>query len=106
MILGYCMRLKAGTVCQIKPVRISASISVSMIQYLKWLGRAVTGDLGKTQNGHEDISKVIWQKVPATVQLGLTAWIVGLIGVPLRVMSAVKRGALWDYAGRSIILFG
>ena len=35
------------------------------------------------------------------------SWILStIIGIPLGVLSAVKRGSFWDYAGRSIALFG
>ena len=43
----------------------------------------------------------------ASLQLGLAAWVFVLItGVPLGVLSAVKRGSLWDLIGRTFAVFG
>ena len=78
-----------------------------VVQYFKWLGQVVSGDLGESLLGREEVSKLIRQKVPNTLQLGLVSWIIAtLIGVPLGVLSAVKRGSVWDYLGRSFALLG
>ncbi|MDA1280615.1 MAG: ABC transporter permease [Chloroflexi bacterium] len=78
-----------------------------IVQYLIWLGRVVRGDLGQTLLAERDVSKVIGEKIGATVQLGILAWFFAtLVGVPLGVLSAVKRGSAWDYIGRAFALFG
>ncbi|MDP6824316.1 MAG: ABC transporter permease, partial [Dehalococcoidia bacterium] len=78
-----------------------------IVQYFKWLGDVVSGDLGQSLLGRVDVSKLIRQKSPATLQLGLVSWVVAtLIGVPLGVLSAVKRGSFWDYLGRGFALLG
>ncbi len=47
------------------------------------------------------------ERVPATLQLALPAWAFAfLVGFPLGVLSAVKRGSVWDYMGRTFALFG
>lgn len=78
-----------------------------IVQYLIWLGRTVRGDLGETLLAEQDVAKFIFQKLGATLQLGLIAWVFAtLVGVPLGVLSAVKRGSFWDYAGRIFALLG
>lgn len=78
-----------------------------VIQYFMWLGNVLHGDLGKTLDGRQQVTHVIRQKIGATLALGSTAWIFAtLVGVPLGILSAVKRGTIWDYAGRLIALFG
>ncbi len=78
-----------------------------VVQYFKWLGNVVSGDLGESLLGRVEVSLLIKQKVPNTLQLGLLAWIIATaIGVPLGVLSAVKRGSVWDYLGRSFALLG
>lgn len=78
-----------------------------IVQYLIWLGRVARGDLGQTLLAERDVSKVIGEKIGATFQLGLIAWIFAtVIGIPLGVLSAVKRGSLFDYVGRFFALFG
>ena len=46
------------------------------------------------------------EKLPATLQLGLAVFIFSMIGVPLGVMSAVRRGTIVDLIGRFISICG
>ena len=77
------------------------------MQYLLWLGKTVRGDLGRSLLGQKDVSDLIGENVLNTLELTIFSWILStIIGIPLGVLSAVKRGSFWDYAGRSIALFG
>ena len=78
-----------------------------IVQYGIWLGRAVRGDLGESLRALRPVKTIIIERIPATLQLAVSAAIFSLIvGVPLGVLSAVKRGSLLDYAGRTLALFG
>ncbi len=67
------------------------------VQYLAWLGNAVRGDLGLSIQNRESVGSLIAQRIPATLQLGLMATLVGLLlGVPVAVVSALKPGSLID----------
>jgi peptide/nickel transport system permease protein len=77
------------------------------VQYFVWLGRVVRGDLGRGLTSQEDVAKIIRDKVGNTLQLGSVSWALAtLIGIPLGVLSAVKRGTVWDYLGRTVAVFG
>jgi len=77
------------------------------VQYVIWLGRALKGDLGETILDEKPVFRVITQKTGATVQLALVSWLLStLIGVPLGVLSAVRRGSFLDYIARAFALFG
>ena len=77
------------------------------IAYSYWLGNALRGDLGKSLVNKRPVVDVISEKVPNTLQLGIVAWVLAtLIGVPMGILSAVKRGTSWDYLGRGFALFG
>lgn len=77
------------------------------LQYLVWLGKAVRGDFGESLREFRPASEAVLERLPATLQLGLAAWVYALLlGWPLGVLSAIKRGTVWDYAGRSFALFG
>lgn len=77
------------------------------VQYLVWLGNAVTSDFGKSLKHNRDAFSVIGERLPATLQLGGAAFFVAiLIGIPLGVLSAMKRGSPLDYAGRVFALLG
>jgi peptide/nickel transport system permease protein len=77
------------------------------IQYAIWLSNAIRLDFGESLSTGEDAFDRIRKAIPATLQLAAGAWIFTLlIGVPLGVLSAVKRGTVWDFFGRTIALFG
>jgi len=77
------------------------------VQYLYWLGDAVTGDLGDSMLDRKPVAEIMWDALGATLQLAFFGWIFAtLVGVPLGVLSAVKRGSVWDYLGRSVALAG
>ena len=78
-----------------------------IVQYSIWLGRAARGDLGESLRALRPVKTVITERIPATLQLAASAAFFSVIvGVPLGVLSAVKRGSLLDYAGRTLALFG
>ena len=77
------------------------------VQYFIWLGRSIKGDLGKTVIGELPVGELVRGRIGATVQLSLGAWFVAtIIGVPLGVLSAVKRGSVYDYFARFIAAIG
>lgn len=78
-----------------------------VVQYFVWLGKALRGDLGKSLWEKRPVTESIMLRVPATLQLGGAAWLFAMVlGVPLGVLSAVKRGSAWDYIGRFTATFG
>ena len=78
-----------------------------IVQYFMWLGNVLQGDFGQTLLAERDVRTVVFEKLGATLQLGITAWIFAtVLGVSLGVVSAVKRGSAWDYIGRTFALFG
>ena len=78
------------------------------VQYARWMGGIlVRGDLGTPLLRSEPVGELIAGRLPATIELGLVAVIVGLlIGVPIGVYSAVRQDTIGDYVGRSFAIFG
>ena len=77
------------------------------VQYVIWMGRILRGDLGKSLNGEKPVSESIRARLGATVQLAIVGWVLAtLVGIPLGVLSAVKRASVLDYLGRSLALVG
>ena len=67
------------------------------VQYVAWLGSALQGDFGLSIQNREPVLNLIGQRIPATLQLGLAATLVGLLlGIPVAVLSALKPGSLLD----------
>ena len=78
-----------------------------VVQYAMWFGRMIKGDLGHTLRSNRPVSEVLQQKIGASLQLGLAAWLFAtIVGIPLGVLSAVRRATIWDYVGRGFALFG
>ena len=78
-----------------------------VVQYLVWLGRVIRGDLGETIVAETPVSRLIGERIGATLQLGVASFAVAIaLGLPLGVLSAVKRGSGWDYAARTVALGG
>ena len=76
-------------------------------QYFIFLQDAVQGDLGVSIKDGRPVVDVILERLPATLYLGLTAFIVSLlVGIPLGILSSIKRGSLIDQAGKVIALLG
>ena len=78
-----------------------------VVQYMIWLRNVVSLDFGTSIATQRPVTDIVKSRVGATVQLGIAAWVVGtLIGIPLGVVSAVKRASVWDYAARFVALIG
>ncbi len=78
-----------------------------VVQYVSWLGRTVRGDLGESLLGRTPVSQLISERVNATLQLGIAAWLLStVIGIPLGVLSAVRRGSWIDLFARGFAALG
>ena len=74
------------------------------VQYGRWLGGIfLHGTLGDSLLGAWRVEEKILARLPATVQLGVMAIVIGLlIGLPVGIYSAMRRNTAADYvAGRS-----
>jgi peptide/nickel transport system permease protein len=62
------------------------------VQYLNWLKRVLHGDFGRSLRNGAPVMQEIVSRIPATLQLGLTAFALSLIiALPLGVLAAVFR---------------
>src|SRR5437867_5138265 len=43
------------------------------IQYVAWVSHALQGDLGRSFQTHQRVIEAIWERLPATAELGLAA---------------------------------
>ena len=71
------------------------------IQYIDWLWKALHLDFGQSFIYHQDAAQLFFQYIPNTLQLAVVALALQLlIGVPLGVIAALKRGKWMDGAIR------
>src|SRR6476660_1130289 len=61
------------------------------VQYVEWLGRALTGDFGKSFQNRVEVGPEILKRLPVTLELAILAFIVAnLIAIPLGAMAAYR----------------
>jgi peptide/nickel transport system permease protein len=78
-----------------------------LVQYFRWLSSIVRGDFGRSIHTRQLVSEMIWQRLPATIELTLTALILAmLIAIPVGIISATKQYSIFDHAGMVGALFG
>ena len=78
-----------------------------VIQYFHWIGNVLQGDLGFSWRIRQPVLQLIAQKLPVTLQLGSMAFVIAVcIGVPMGILSAVKKNTFWDYVANGIGLAG
>ncbi len=76
-------------------------------QYLLWMGKVLTGDFGFSWRIRVPVSELILTKLPVTFQLASMAFVIAiLIGVPLGILSAVRKDTPSDWAANGAALFG
>jgi peptide/nickel transport system permease protein len=77
------------------------------IQYFYWVKGVLTGDLGESMRIKKPVRELILEKLPVTLQLATMAIVIALtIGVSAGIVSAVKKGTVWDYAANVFALWG
>jgi peptide/nickel transport system permease protein len=76
-------------------------------QYIDFFISIAVLDFGPSLMSGEAISSILATNLPYTIQLALSAMLIGmLIGVPTGVLSATRRGSFIDYAARLMALAG
>ncbi len=69
------------------------------IQYLTWLFGILHGDLGRSMIDGSTVMSHILQRLPATLELTVTAILIGvLISIPFGITGALRRGSKIDHA--------
>ena len=79
-----------------------------VVQYFDYLGDLARGDLGQSivQRGY-GVGELIWPKLANSAKLAAFAMaIAAVVGVPLGILAAVKRGTAFDHFARIVALTG
>lgn len=77
------------------------------VQFAKFVGNALQGEFGLSLRQGRKVSSLIVERFPATMELALTAAILALVvGVPMGVYAALKRGNFWSQALMTFSLLG
>ncbi|UCD29246.1 MAG: ABC transporter permease [Planctomycetota bacterium] len=112
-LVFFCMRLVPGDpiflymdstdVNMLTPEKIAAlkhELGLDqplIVQYGRWLANAVRGDLGMSLFYSDRVSKMIAERLPVTIHLGIFAFILSsVVGIVLGIVAAVRRGRWLD----------
>jgi peptide/nickel transport system permease protein len=111
MIPGDPARVMAGTEADaagLEEIRQKYGLRDPLpVQYAKWLGLALRGDLGESIRTRDSVLRLVGQKLPITLQLAAYSLLVALvIAVPVGILAAVRRNTAWDYIASSVSLCG
>ena len=78
-----------------------------MEQFFIYIGNVLRGDLGVSVPDGRQITDIIAQAFPVSLELGVRALIFAFImGILLGVLAAIKRGTVWDSAAMFFALIG
>lgn len=76
-------------------------------QYFSFASGIVRGDLGTSLRTRQSVTKVIGERMPATLELAAAAMLVAIVfAVPLGVIAAVRAGTPLDHVATTIALLG
>lgn len=76
-------------------------------QYAVWLGNIMRGNWQDSLIDRKSVFDKVVTALPVTLRLAFTSFaFASIVGIPLGVLSAVKRGTLFDMLGRGFALFG
>lgn len=77
------------------------------VQYLRFAGRALQGDLGRSFRYNQPVLQQIRDQLPATVQLTLASMLFAIVvGVTLGVIAAIKHNTWIDFTAMLVALAG
>ena len=77
------------------------------VQYLIYVKNIALGDFGNSVLTRRPVTEHIWERLPATAELGFVAMALSvLIGVPLGMYAAVRRGGPLDTGARIFAVLG
>ncbi len=76
-------------------------------RYGCWIARVAHGDLGESYRTRRPVTAILADRIGPTVQLGLAAILLQLvIGLPLGILAAIRRGRWPDHAANAVGLIG
>jgi len=78
-----------------------------LVQYLSLLARTVRGDLGNSYITGQPVTEMLAQAIPLTFLLAVAATLIAMVvGVPLGILSAVRKDGIVDNFSRLVAILG
>ena len=78
-----------------------------LVQYARFVGKALTGDFGRSYDTKKPVFHEVFSRFPATLKLTIAGIIIAvLIGIPVGIISATKQYSIMDYSTMILALLG
>jgi peptide/nickel transport system permease protein len=113
LIPGDVVQVMLGTEAQLAPeqrqtlYRLFGLDAPLPVQYLRWLGNLLRGDLGVSLRTAEPVTAVIAGRLPVTLELAVLAALLSwVLAVPLGVLAAIRRHGVVDALAHVVGLVG
>ncbi len=114
IFMGQSAGMGGTTLEQLEFLRVEYGLDQPlMIQYFNWMGGIFQGDLGTSIYYHEDVGKLLLERFPVTLDLGVRAFVLAnVLGMLMGLVAALRRATKIDtfatvvsYAGVTIPVF-
>lgn len=77
------------------------------VQYFKWVGRLLQGDLGRSFGWNRPVGELIWERLPMTILVSFGAlFVTYAIAIPVGIYSAVRQYSIGDYTATALGFVG
>jgi peptide/nickel transport system permease protein len=77
------------------------------VQFLTYMSHVIRGDLGRSILSRQEVSELIWQKIPVTAELGAASFFLAyLLALPLGIVAALNRNKFLDWFCMVLALIG
>ena len=77
------------------------------VQYVRWLTAALSGDLGESFSTGRPVSRMILERLPATLELMGAAFLIAVLAaLALGIFSAVRQYSAFDFLGTGFSFLG
>ena len=101
-------RTSQGGVASVERCRTTLHLNDSVVtQYGRWLGNAVQGDFGESQQSHAEVSSTITRALWYTIQLIFWGILVSaVLSIALGIYSALRQYSIGDYTFTALAFIG
>jgi ABC-type dipeptide/oligopeptide/nickel transport system permease component len=77
------------------------------VQFVAYMSRVIQGDFGRSILSRQEVSDLIWEKLPITAELGVSAFSLAyLLALPLGIIAALNRNKFLDWFSMLLALIG
>jgi peptide/nickel transport system permease protein len=77
------------------------------VQFVVYMSNVLRGDFGRSLLNRREVSELIWEKLPVTVELGVASLALAyLVSIPLGTIAALNRNSFLDWSSMIVSLIG